>query len=136
MAVLLVAAGAYGLSSLLGSSAPPAAIPAGGQSVSPAPTPASTWSRPVTWLGMEIQTLPPGVAVIETVPPGSQGDVAGLEPGDAIIEINNRPIRGTSDIGTAIQGLRAGDRVTLQISHGSGLYETQVTLAAPPSAYP
>jgi S1-C subfamily serine protease len=123
-AVVLLAAAAYGLSALLGSSG------------SPATTVSSTESRPVEWLGMEIETLPPGAAVIETVPPGSKGYIAGLNPGDEIVEINNRPINGTGAIAAAVRGLHAGDRVLLQIGHGSGLFEAEATLGAPPSAYP
>jgi S1-C subfamily serine protease len=85
---------------------------------------------------MQIDTVPPGAAVIDTVAPGSPGDLAGLEPGDLILEINNRPIKGTSDIAPAIRGLRAGDRVEMQISDGGTLSETEATLAAPPSVYP
>jgi S1-C subfamily serine protease len=85
---------------------------------------------------MQIETLPPGAVVIETVGPGSAGERAGLEPGDVIVEINNTPIRATGEIRTAIRGLRAGDVVALQISRGSTLISTQATLAAPPSVYP
>jgi putative serine protease PepD len=85
---------------------------------------------------MEIQTVPPGAAVIDTVGAGSPGDLAGLEPGDVILEINNRPINSSSDIASAIRGLRAGDQVEMQISDGGTLSETQATLAAAPSVYP
>jgi len=146
-AVLLLAAGAYGLTALLGSPGsrasttagrsfgPPAAT-AGGPSVSPASTTPSRPSRPVSWLGMQIETLPPGAAVVETVAPGSPGELAGLEPGDVIVEIDNRPISAAGEIEATIRGLRAGDLVQLQISRGSTLLETQATLAAPPSIHP
>ena len=39
-------------------------------------------------------------------------------------------------IAPAIRGLHAGDRVTLQVSYGSGGFQAEVALAAPPSAYP
>jgi membrane-associated protease RseP (regulator of RpoE activity) len=134
--VLALAAGALGLSVLLGSSGTPASTTAGGAPLSVAPTTASTSSRPVNWLGMEIETLPPGAAVVETVRLGSAGDRAGVEPGDAILEINNRRINGTSDIAPAIRGLHAGDVVSMQVANGSTVFGTQATLAAPPSAYP
>jgi S1-C subfamily serine protease len=146
-AALLLAAGAYGLTALLGSSGPrasataggsfgPPAATAGGPSVSPASTTPSRPSRPVRWLGMQIEPLPPGAAVIETVGPRSAGELAGLEPGDVIVEINNRPIHDAGEIGAAIRGLRAGDLVSLQISRGSTLFSTQATLTAPPSVHP
>src|SRR5581483_2295350 len=59
-------------------------------SATPPPTTPATQSRPISWLGMEIETLPPGAAVIETVALGSAGDKADLNPGDVIIAINGR----------------------------------------------
>lgn len=85
---------------------------------------------------MQIETVPPGAAVIETVRLGSPGELAGLSPGDVIVEVNHHSINGTGDIGAAISGLQAGDQVELQISHGSALYRTVATLAAPPSPHP
>jgi membrane-associated protease RseP (regulator of RpoE activity) len=156
LAVLLLgAAGAYGLSTI-GSSGPRASTAAGTTSASPGATaggsstppaaapPAAVAgattqgpaSRPVRWLGMQIQTLPPGVAVIETVGAGSEGQVAGLQPGDVILALNHQPINAATDIGAAIRRLRAGDVVELEISNGSTLYQVQATLAAPPSLQP
>ncbi len=85
---------------------------------------------------MEIETLPPGAAVIETVALGSAGDKAGLNPGDVIIAINGHAINGAGGIADAIRGLPAGDQVPIQISHGSTLEQTEITLAAPPSVHP
>jgi S1-C subfamily serine protease len=85
---------------------------------------------------MQIETLPPGAVVIETVGPGSAGELAGLEPGDVIVAINNRPIHAAGEIGAAIRALHAGDLVELEISRGSTLFSTQATLAAPPSVHP
>jgi membrane-associated protease RseP (regulator of RpoE activity) len=105
-------------------------------SASPTPTTPANQSRPISWLGMEIETLPPGAAVIETVALGSAGDKAGLNPGDVIIAINGRAITGAHDIGAAIRGLPSGDQVPIQISHGSTLEQTEITLGAPPSVHP
>lgn len=99
-------------------------------------TPAIASARPVSWLGMQIETLPPGAAVIETVKLGSEGDRAGLEPGDVIVAINNQPINAASGITTAIQGLHRGDQIPIQISHGSTLDQTTIILAAPPLVHP
>jgi S1-C subfamily serine protease len=98
--------------------------------------PAAAPPATIEWLGMQIEIVPPGAAVIETVKLGTPGDQAGLNPGDVILQINNRPIRGASDIGAAIRGLSAGDRVPIQVSFGSGLSETEATLAAPPTVHP
>ena len=135
-AVLVIAAGTYGATALFGSSKHQAPAFATQPSVSPAPTPSSPASPPIYWLGMQIETVPPGAAAIATVRHGSPADWAGLSPGDAIVQINNRPINGTGDISAAIRGLHAGDRVAMEISHGSALFTTVVTLAAPPSTSP
>lgn len=98
-----------------------------------APTPSSP---PVSWLGMELVTVPPGGATVETLKLGSESDQAGLSPGDVILEINNHSVTGTGDIAKTISGLHAGDKVALQISHGSSLFQTVVTLGASPTRYP
>jgi S1-C subfamily serine protease len=123
-AALFIAAGAYGLSALLGSSG---AQTSGSPGVS---------SEAVSWLGMDVETVPPGAAVVATVKLGSPGDRAGLGPGDVIVEVNNHAISGAGDIARAIRGLHAGNQVELQISHGSALYGIEATLAAPPSVHP
>jgi predicted metalloprotease with PDZ domain len=135
-AVLLIAAGTFGATVLFGSSKHPAPTLANQPSAAPNPTPASTASPPIYWLGMQLETVPPGAAAIETVRQGSPADEAGLSPGDAIVQIDNRSINGTNDISTAIHGLHAGDHVPMEISHGSALFTTVVTLAAPPSTSP
>lgn len=133
-ALILIAGGAFALTN--GSSEHKAPSFATQPSVTPAPTPTSSASPPIYWLGMQIETVPPGAAAIATVRQGSPADLAGLSPGDAIVQINNRPINGANDISDAIHGRHAGDRVAMEISHGSALFTTVVTLAAPPSTTP
>jgi membrane-associated protease RseP (regulator of RpoE activity) len=96
----------------------------------PAPTPSV---RPVNWLGMQIETVPPGAAVVDSVKLGSAADRAGVNPGDIIVAINGRSITSADGIATAIAGLPAGQHVPIQISHGSTLVQTGLTLGAPPS---
>lgn len=135
-AVVLLAGGAFAVSNLLSSSKHRAPAFAIRPSALPNPAPTSSASPPIYWLGMQLETVPPGAAAIATVRQGSPADLAGLSPGDAIVEINNRPINGTNAIAAAIRGLHTGDRVAMEISHGSALFTTAVTLAAPPSRTP
>jgi membrane-associated protease RseP (regulator of RpoE activity) len=104
----------------------------------PAQTTSATANQtgPIQWLGMQIEGLPPGTVVIATVAPGSQGEAAGLDPGDEVLSVNGRPINATSDIGAAISGLHPGDTVTIQVSRGSTQFSTTATLGAPPSSHP
>jgi S1-C subfamily serine protease len=90
----------------------------------------------MSWLGMEVETLAPSGVVVATAPPGSQGERAGLEPGDVIVAIGNRTLNGTGDIAGAIAGMHAGQQVSIEVSRGSTPFETSVTLGAPPSSYP
>jgi serine protease Do len=133
LAVLIVAAAAFGVAGLIGgSSGSGSADPTAGL----AATTAGAAPRPVSWLGMEILTVPPGVAVIDTVGLNSPAARAGLEPGEQIVQVNNRRIGGAGDIAAAIRGLHAGDTVQIQASNGAASYATGITLAAPPTPYP
>jgi membrane-associated protease RseP (regulator of RpoE activity) len=123
-ALLLLAAAAYGLSSVLGSTGTPGMVTA------------SHSSGPVDWLGMQIESLQTGVVVVDTVALGSPGELAGMEPGDVIVEVNNKSVDATGDIKDAIAGLRKGDAVEIQGSRGSTRFTTHATLAAPPASSP
>jgi S1-C subfamily serine protease len=159
VALVMIAAGALAVTTLDGSTgrtASTAADPTIPSARSPAPTSPGTptapsvptptapsvasaprnYARAVTWLGMEIESVQPGAAVIVTLPVGSLGERAGLEPGDVILDLNHHAIHGAGDIARAIRGLQPGDQVPMQIGYGSSLAWTQITLAAPPSAHP
>jgi S1-C subfamily serine protease len=132
---LVIAAAAFGLSTLFGSSQP--AQRSTTSALRPLPAPRVTGNpRPIMWLGMEIVTAAPGVPVVETVRPNSNGDLAGLEPGDALLLINNRPVGSTGNIVDAIKGLHSGDKVTVEVNNGGAIFQVVATLAASPSPYP
>lgn len=137
LAALLVAGGAWGLSTLLGSGQS-AAGPAIGSS--PATTvessPGTIESASAPWLGAQLESLPGGGVVIATVAPGGPADQAGLDPGDVISQIDNRPIGGLSDVTAAIGSNRAGDSVEVQVSRGSTILTTSVVLASGPMQHP
>jgi S1-C subfamily serine protease len=122
-AFLILAAGAYALNAALGPSSP-SAPPAGAQ------------SPVVYWLGMQVESVQPGQVVIATVALGSPGERAGLDPGDVILAVNGKSVSATSDINSAIRGLRRGDQVRIQINRGSTMLTTRASLAAPPSTKP
>lgn len=130
LGLLVIAAAAFGLSKVFGSSEPARS------NTTPLPARVGGNPRPIMWLGMEIITAPQGVPVIETVRPNSNGDQAGLVPGDAILLIDNHPVGSTGSISDAIKGMHAGDRVTLEVNNGGAVLTLVATLAAPPSPYP
>jgi S1-C subfamily serine protease len=120
--MLILAAGAYGLTRVLNTSDQPAAL--------------SAPSGPMNWLGMQIESVNPGTVVIETVAPGSPAERAGLNPGDLIAEVNHRPITSTSQISAAIAPLRPGTYVEIQVNRGTTPVTTQALLVGPPSSHP
>ena len=93
-------------------------------------------SQLVSWLGMEIGTEQPGIAVVQTVASGSAAEQAGVEPGDAILSIDGRTIHGAREIAGAIRGLAAGSQATLELGYGSVVSQARVTLGKPPSNGP
>ncbi len=125
IAVLLVlAAGAYGLTAVLGSAdSNPGGI-------------AQAATTPLYWLGMQLETVSPNAVAVETVALGSPADVAGLEPGDVITAVDGQPVHATGDIPSAIAGLGMGDVAQLQVSRGAAQFATPITLAAPPASHP
>jgi putative serine protease PepD len=135
LGVVVIAAAAYGATKLFGSSTPSPPSPAAVATNLNKPKLIGS-TAPIRWLGMEIITAPQGVPVVETVRPGSNGDSAGLEPGDAILLVNNHPVGTSGSIATAIKGLHSGDHVPLEITNGGAMFQVVATLAAPPSAYP
>ncbi|HET8980761.1 MAG TPA: PDZ domain-containing protein [Solirubrobacteraceae bacterium] len=140
VAVLVVAGAAWGLSTLLGGGSraprttPPAPLATAATPNPPASPAVST--RQVNWLGMNIITQPPGIAVVQTVALGTAADRAGINPGDVIVSINGRSITSATDIPAALRGLAAGSQVTLQLAYGSDVSQAELALGKPPSISP
>jgi S1-C subfamily serine protease len=123
-ALLILAGAAYGLNAVLDSPG----TPAGAATSQP--------SRSVLWLGMQIESVLPGAAVVDTVALGSSAERAGMEPGDVIVAVNGRAVHSAGDITDALAGLGMGDAVEIQASRGSTPFTTHATLAAPPVSNP
>ena len=89
------------------------------------------------WLGVETMNFPPanGVMVVDVVP-GSPADLAGIEPGDVITQIGNRPVQAPTDVESALAGMHAGQRVKIQYEQGPISYTTVATLRGRPAGGP
>ncbi|MEO1063366.1 MAG: trypsin-like peptidase domain-containing protein [Actinomycetota bacterium] len=74
-------------------------------------------------------TSEPG-AMIEQVVPGTAAEVAGLEPGDRVVAVDGDPVRGSSDLRSAIITSRPGDVVTLTVENETGSRDIEVTLGS------
>jgi regulator of sigma E protease len=64
-----------------------------------------------------------GRVVIEDVSPNSPADIAGIKPGDAIISINDEPLRNASELSRYVQ-LNLGKEITVSVEHSDGNAET------------
>ena len=67
-----------------------------------------------------------GRVVINDVSPDSPADMAGIEPGDALITINDQPLQNAGDFSRQVQ-LNLGNEMTVAVEHSDGTAET-VTL--------
>lgn len=118
VAVLVLAGGAYGLTTIGGSKA--------GQT-----------NSQQAWLGVQLSNWQGGVLVASVVP-GSPASVAGLRPGDVITGVQGRPAVVPLDVSDAVAALAPGERLELRYQRQGALYSTDVRLSARPpgSTYP
>jgi predicted metalloprotease with PDZ domain len=120
VALLAIAGAAYGLSALFGSNSPPA----------------SSASRNIPYLGVQMESVPVNRVLVAGVVPGSPADRAGLGPGDVITAVNHRPVGQPGDVISALSSMHPGNSVLVQFSRGGVPYATQVKLTSQPSPSP
>jgi serine protease Do len=95
-------------------------------------------------LGLTVEPLTPDAAdrfnlsaragvVVTAVKPGSAGAEAGIRAGDAILEVNRRPVGSVGAFRDAIAAVRPGDLVPVYIQRGGGGNEYVVLKATEPS---
>ena len=73
-----------------------------------------------------------GVVVTE-VRPGSAGAETGIRPGDAILEVNRRPITGVDSFRESMTAVKPGDVVPVYVQRGGGGNEYVVLKSAEPT---
>ncbi len=64
-----------------------------------------------------------GQVVVEEVSPGSPAEMAGIQPGDTIISVDNRQVKSLGDLARNIQ-LNLGDEMTITVVHADTATET------------
>jgi S1-C subfamily serine protease len=69
--------------------------------------------------------------IVASVTPGSSGADAGIRPGDAILEVNRRPVTDVETFRAAMTALKPGESVPIQLRRGSGNRSEYVVLRAP-----
>lgn len=72
-----------------------------------------------------------GVGIVQVVS-GSAADQAGLNPGDVILKMNGKPYNDAQALTKAIGGLKAGDKVTLEVWSQGAKRLVTVTLGSRP----
>jgi serine protease Do len=69
-----------------------------------------------------------GVVVIQ-VEPGSKGEIAGIQQGDVIKEINRRPVSTPQEVKTQMEKVKSGDTVQMLLKRANaGLLVVKVTV--------
>ena len=92
-------------------------------------------------LGLTVEPLTPETAqqhrlsarsglLVTEVAPGSAGAEAGIKAGDAILEVNRRPVSDTAGLKQIVAALAPGDSVPVYLQRGGGRSE-YVMLTAP-----
>ena len=82
--------------------------------------------------GVSIGNVSNGVRV-EQVRPGTPAARAGLQAGDVITTIGGKAVRSASDLSSAIDAKKPGDRVSLTYTRSGQSHSVTVTLAERPS---
>ncbi|HET7731053.1 MAG TPA: Do family serine endopeptidase [Usitatibacter sp.] len=70
----------------------------------------------------------PQGAAVGSVEENSPASKAGLEPGDIILKIDNRPIEGSADLSRTIRSLKPGNKVNLNVWRGGKTRDVVVTV--------
>jgi Do/DeqQ family serine protease len=92
-------------------------------------------------LGLTVEPLTPETAqqnrlpvrsglLVTEVAPGSPGAMAGIKPGDAILEVNRRPVADAAALRQIAAALKPGESVPVYLQRGGGRSE-YVMLTAP-----
>ncbi len=82
--------------------------------------------------GVQLSTPPNHGVVIGTVKPGGPAENAGLDPGDTLTAIDNRPVSDANSVAAAVKNLHSGGQAILQVSRGSAIITTLLTLTGHP----
>ena len=104
-------------------------------------TPLKVGSKSPEGLGLQIAKLEPetarhlglpgderGVLVIH-VQPGGKGEMAGIQPGDVIKEVNRKPVITPQDVKTQMEKIKSGDTVQMLMKRAhAGLIAVKITV--------
>ena len=94
------------------------------------------------WLGLQGQTVTRQLAaahglqassgvVVESIFPGSPGDLVGLRQGDIIINVDGRPLRNFEELEFAFANKLLGEQMLLTVVDGTSQFDVMLTMIAP-----
>lgn len=94
------------------------------------------------WLGLQGQTVTRQLAaaqglqassgvVVESIFPGSPGDLVGLRQGDIIINVDGRPLRNFEELEFAFANKLVGEQMLLTVVDGTSQFDVMLTMIAP-----
>jgi S1-C subfamily serine protease len=96
-----------------------------------------TGSATRAYLGVRARTQADGPnsevgtgAQIDSVEAGSAAADAGLQPGDVITAVGDRPVTSSTELTAAVRSEAPGEKVTLTVRRGSGTQTVEVTLGS------
>jgi putative serine protease PepD len=81
------------------------------------------------YMGVSVAPADTGGAAITEVVPDSPADQAGLQAGDVVVRIGDRPITDSNDLVSAVQGASVGDTLEVEFQRDGTPQTTTVTLA-------
>lgn len=93
------------------------------------------------WLGMSMQDLTPALArtlgvaekasgaVISQIQPGSPAAKAGLREGDVVLEVGNRPVRGSADLRNRLGLVPVGETLEFRVARAGEELRVQIRIS-------
>jgi tetratricopeptide (TPR) repeat protein len=95
----------------------------------------ATLYRPWTGVISVDTLLHDGVPVLRAVP-GSPAAQAGIQPGEILYAVEGKQVKRTSDLLSALEGRKAGDKLALHLRGAAGSRAAELTLAETPQEIP
>lgn len=86
------------------------------------------------WLGIRMREVDNGVKVSETIK-DNPAEIAGIQPGDVIIEYNGQPIRTAKELQWAVANTKAGEVVNIKVQRGEKVETLKVRVSEMPARY-
>lgn len=79
--------------------------------------------------GSQVPTGRDAGILVGAVTPDSPGDKAGIVRGDILLEANGKAVNQPVELNDIVNGMKAGDKLTLSVLHGDATRSVDVTLA-------